>query len=151
MHECITADQELALGKDFWNKSKKITVDAEGLWRQEKEVQLPELTFPDALHVRAALNRRSMAAHCAGICQYEEFEQITSWLMTHKLREVLPCWAPPTWGDFLAADKLEIARSCKGGIAPQYWGYPVAWAIPKVLDLHCTCSACTWLQNRSCT
>ena len=80
-----------------------------------------------------------MAAHCAGICQYEELELITTWLMTHKLREVLPCWTPPTWGDFLAADKfiaMEIARSCKGGIAPQYWGYPVAWAIPKVLDLN---------------
>ncbi len=59
--------------------------------------------------------------------------------MTHKLREVLPCWTPPTWGDFLAADKfiaMEIARSCKGGITPQYWGYPVAWAIPRVLDLN---------------
>ncbi len=89
LHECITADQELALGKDFWSKNKKITVDAEGLWRQEKEVQLPKLTFPDAMHIRAALNRRSMAAHCAGVCQYEEHELITTWLMTRKLREVL--------------------------------------------------------------
>ncbi len=90
-------------------------MDAEGLWRQEKGVQLPKLTFPHAIHIRAAPNRRSMAAHCAGICQYEEYELITTWLMTHKLRKVLPCWTPPTWEDFLAADKsiaMEIARSC---------------------------------------
>ena len=59
--------------------------------------------------------------------------------MTNKLRETLPCWAAPTWGDFLEADKyiaLEVARACRGGIQPQYWGYPVAWAIPQVLDMN---------------
>ncbi len=137
--QCITADQELLMGKDFWDTRRHVKVEADGLWKEEKKANLPKVKFPDSLYIRAACQHRSMAAHCAGVCAFEEFELTTTWLMTNKLWETLPCWAAPTWGDFLEADKyiaLEVARACRGGIQPQYWGYPVAWAIPKVLDMN---------------
>ncbi len=87
--ECISLGQEAARDDRCTNVSTLDAFSPEGIVRQLVEGILPTSPFLDIYHVTCALQRRAMSADVAGVCPFEAYDAVQTWLLQWKLE------APP--------------------------------------------------------